>query len=127
MGDGPYTQTRGRCWTLFLMSTFQIQPSFRYVHTSPLRFVIRDDIPDPFSPGEFEVAFRSFKMGKSPGLDGIGMEVLQNLDGMSLGRLAVMYNMSPALGYAFPERWRGSRPFSFPRWERGITLHRRTF
>ena len=42
---------------------------------------------------------KSVKKGESTGLDGIGMEVLQNLDGASLVRLAFMYNVSLELDY----------------------------
>ena len=81
--------------------------------TSPLHYVIKDDIPDLFSPRKLEVAFKSFKKGKAPGLDGIDTEVLQNLDGVSLRRLALIYNVSLALGYV-PERWRGGQSHPYP-------------
>ena len=78
------------------MSSFQIQTELKGVQTSPLHYVSKDDIPDLFSPRKLEVTFKSFKKGKAPGPDGIDTEVLQNLDGISLGRLALIYNVSLA-------------------------------
>ena len=75
-----------------------------------------------FSPRKLEVAFKSFKKGKAPGPDGIDNEVLENLDEVSLGRLALIYNVSLALGYV-PERWRGPKLSSSPRRERVTTPH----
>ena len=86
----------------------------RGAQTSPLHYVSKDDIPDLFSPRKLEVAFKSFKKGKAPRLDGIDTGVLQNLDGISLGRLALIYNMSLALGYV-PERWRGAKAILIPK------------
>ena len=93
---------------------FQESFKLREVHTSPLLFVSKNDIPDLFSPKKLEVGFQSFKKGKSPRLDEIGTEFLHNWDGVSLGRLALLYYESLALGYV-PERWRGPKLFSFPR------------
>ena len=119
--DGTYTQTRGEVLDT-LLDTFPDSTELRGVQASPLHYVIKDDIPDLFSPRKLEVAFKSFKKGKAPGPDGIGTEVLQNLDGVSLGRLALIHNVSLALGYV-PERWRGAKAVSSPRWERVTTSH----
>ena len=113
-GDGSYTQTREEVLDTLLDEFFPESTKLREVHTSPLLFVSRNDISDLFSPRKLEVAFKSFEKGKSPGLDGIGTEVLQNLDGASLGRLALMYNVSLVLGYV-PERWRGANAILIPK------------
>ena len=67
---------------------------------------------------KLEVAFKPFKKGKASGPDGTDTEVLQNLDGVSLGRLALIYNVSLALGYV-PERWRGGQSCPHPQGGKG--------
>ena len=108
--DGTYTQTRGEVLDTLLDEFFPDSTELMGVQTSPLHYVIKDDIPDLFSPRKLEVAFKSFKKGKAPGPDGIDTEVLQNLDGVSLGRLALIYNVSQA-----PERWRGAKAVLIPK------------
>ena len=112
--DGTYTQSRGEVLDTLLDEFFPDSTKLKGAQTSPLQYVIKDDIPDLFSPRKLEVAFKSFKKGKAPGPDGIGTEVLQNLDGVSLGRLALIYNVSLALGYV-PERWRGAKAVLIPK------------
>ena len=46
--------------------------------------------------------------GGQLGPNGMGDEIIQNLDGASLGRLALIYNVSLSLGY-IPERWKGAQ------------------
>ena len=115
--DGIYTETRGRCWTPFLMNSFQIQTSSKgskhlfCIMSSRMTFLTF------FPLGNLKVPSNPLKKGKAPGPDGIDTEVLQNLDGVSLGRLALIYNVSLALGYV-PERWRGAKAVLIPKVEK---------
>ena len=58
--DGTYTQTRGEVLDTLLDEFFPDSTKLKGAQTSPLHYVIKDDIPDLFSPRKLEVAFKSF-------------------------------------------------------------------
>ena len=61
--------------------------SFEYdeVWASPIAYVAKHEVKKYFPPLKLQTAFKSFKKGKSPGLDGMRAEVLQNLTGQAWG------------------------------------------
>ena len=112
--DGTYTRTRGEVLETLMDEFFPDSTEYEEAQASPDIYVTKHEITDLFSPQKLEIAFRSFKKGKSPGPDGMGAEVLQNLDGSSLERLALIYNVSLSLGYV-PKRWRGAKAVLIPK------------
>ena len=112
--DGSYTQNRGEVLDTLLDAFFPDSTEYREVSTSPIDYVLRSEISNLCTPEKLKVAFKSFKKEKSPGPDGIRPVVLQNLDGASLGRLALLCNISLSLGYV-PKRWRGANAVLIPK------------
>ena len=98
--DGNYTQSREEVLDTLMDEFFPKLP--------PIAYVAQHEVTNLFSPLKLQTAIKSFKKGKSPGPDGMGAEVFQNLDGSSLGRLSLLYNVSLSLGYV-PKRWRGGQ------------------
>ena len=112
--DGSYTQTKGEILDTLLDAFFPDSEEFREPCDPPLDRVLDHEISNLFTPEKLEMAFKSFKKEKAPGPDGIRPVVLQNLDGASLGRLALLYNVSLTLGYV-PRRWRGAKAVLIPK------------
>ena len=112
--DGSYTQTREEVLDTLMDEFFPDSFEYEEAQASPIAYVTQHEVTNLFSPLKLQTAFKSFKKGKSPGLDGMGAEVLQNLDGSSLGRLFLQYNVSLSLGYV-PKRRRGAKAVLIPK------------
>ena len=112
--DGNYTQSREEVLDTLMDEFFPDSFEYEEDQASPIAYVTQHEVTNLFSPPKLQTAFKSFKKGKSAGPDGMGAEVLQNLDGSSLGRLSLLYNVSLSLGYV-PKRWRGAKAVLIPK------------
>ena len=112
--DGAYTQDPGEILDTLLDAFFPGSQELRREDNPILDPVKQYEIQNLITPLKLEQAFKSFKKEKSPGPDGVKPVVLQNLDWVSLGRLALLCNVSLTLGYV-PARWRGTKAVLIPK------------
>ena len=112
--DGTFTSNKEEVLDTLMDSFF---PGSKPVGGSdcPKRIFISDtQKSEVFTREKIRKSFESFKRKKAPGPDKVGPEVLHNLDGGTLDRLADIYGACLALGYV-PNKWRLSKAVLIPK------------
>ena len=129
--DGSFTRGCGEILNALMDSFFPQSTPLREVECPTRVMVMKANLSNIVTSRKVEAAFKSFKGFKAPGLDKIRPVVLKHLDGKTMERISVLFNVSLSLGYV-PKVWRvakviitpksGKDDYNDPRAFRSITL-----
>ena len=95
-----------------LDSFFPQSTPLREVECPTRVMVMKANLSNNVTSVKVEAAFKSFKGFKAPGLGEVRPVVLKHLDGKTLERISILFNVSHNLDY---EIWRGAKVILIPK------------